>query len=246
VFTVITLLIPLLGFWLSIALLLIDGFAMPLERMKAEHRAADCIVQVSLLKDQAIAQGSDQAKDCEKALDLTAALKLGKVLSGKNIESARAYSITSQTPTACALEFALCVQPENRAEPIALNDYRRIRYENHRCSLEAQRILMLSSQQISEPDSIAGSAGQDGVLSPQVGLAPLINCNQQGSIEIATGDWHCIESHNNSLRWWGLASQLSSPCLRSASQLSQGLEFASPSIGRMLKLRQTTSTSTPS
>lgn len=207
----ITLLIPLLGFWLSIALLLIDGFAMPLERMKAEHRAADCIVQVSLLKDKAIAEGSDQAKDCEKSLDLTAALKLGKVLSGKNIESVGAYSITSQTPTACALEFALCVQPENRAEPIALNDYRRIRYENHRCSLEAQRIFMLSSQQISEPDSIAGNAGQDGVSSPQVGLAPLINCNQQGPIEIATGDWHCIESDNNSLRWWGLCFSIIKP-----------------------------------
>jgi hypothetical protein len=96
---------------------MIDGFAMPLERMKADHRAADCIVQVSPLKDQAIAEGSDQAKDCEKALDLTAAPKPGKVLSGKNVESVGADSITSQTPTAARL-IASAFNAEDRAETI--------------------------------------------------------------------------------------------------------------------------------
>ncbi|NDH29279.1 MAG: hypothetical protein EBX72_02145 [Betaproteobacteria bacterium] len=58
----IALLLPLLSLWIAIALAVIDGFALPLARMKADHLTADCIQQASLREDGAIPPHSDAAK----------------------------------------------------------------------------------------------------------------------------------------------------------------------------------------
>jgi hypothetical protein len=236
VFALIALLIPLLAFWLSIALVLIDGFALPLARMKAEHLAADCVYQASLLSDQAIAEGSDQATACEKHLDGAASPRFGKDVLSSPSESLRAYSVTSPAATGCALEIALCGQPQRRAEAIASADFRAIRYEKHRCLLDGQRAIVSVSQQAFDQHSGTAKTHPGQGENDSIGLAPIIDCQQEGPIAIGLSDWQCVDYHHDVLRWWGSASRLSSPCLRSASQLSRGLEAATPMLGRVLKL----------
>ncbi|HAB47601.1 MAG TPA: hypothetical protein DCE31_05065 [Lautropia sp.] len=236
-FTLITLLIPLLSFWLSMGLVLIDGFALPLARMKAEHLAADCVHQASMLSDGAIAEGSDQARACEKHLDAAKSPHVGKAFLSTASEPLRAYSVTRPAATVCALEIALCAQPQVRGEAMALSDIRVVRYEKNRCFLADQRAVVTASQQAFDRDAGAGPAYPGEVSKPNMGLAPIINCQQQGPVEIGLSDWQCVDYHHDVLRWWGSASRLSSPCLHAASQLSQGLESAAPMLGRELKLR---------
>ncbi|NDG55086.1 MAG: hypothetical protein EBX56_03845, partial [Betaproteobacteria bacterium] len=72
----IALLLPLLSLWIAIALAVIDGFALPLARMKADHLTADCIQQASLREDGAIPPHSDAAKACARSLAPTLSFAL--------------------------------------------------------------------------------------------------------------------------------------------------------------------------
>jgi hypothetical protein len=231
----ISLLIPLLSLWLSFALALIDGFALPLARMKAGHEAADCIQQQSLAVDQAINEHSEQAGACGKALAINTSLWFGSQATASAREPAQAYSIEKPHHTSCALEVAICVRPEQQGEVIAVSNLRSIRYENNRCELEGQRAMIAEFQ---EPSGLSAKPDSGNSPMPRLGLAPLIGCDQQGAIELATADWHCVEEQDRQLRWWGPASKLESPCLVSTRQGAQAFEAATPAIGRKLYLRQ--------
>ena len=231
----ISLLIPLLSLWLSLALALIDGFALPLARMKAGHDAADCIQQQSLAGDQAIDEHSEQAVACGKPPIISTSLLFGSQMPASAQEPAQAYSVTKLHPTSCALEVAICVRPEQQGEAIAMSNLRSIRYENNRCELEGQRAMIVGFQ---EPSGINSKPDSNGTLVPRVGLAPLIHCEQQGAIELANADWHCVDELDQQIRWWGPASKLGSPCLVSTRQGAQAFETATPAIGRKLYLLQ--------
>ncbi|NDH35023.1 MAG: hypothetical protein EBX67_06040, partial [Betaproteobacteria bacterium] len=71
-----------------------------------------------------------------------------------------------------------------------------------------------------------------------LGLVPVLDCDQQGPLAIDLRDWHCLDQQADTLRWWGAASKLGSPCLLSAQQIAAGIEQARPMLGRSLKLRQ--------
>jgi hypothetical protein len=231
----ISLLIPLLSLWLSLALALIDGFALPLARMQAGHEAADCIRQQSLAADQAIDEHSEQASACGKPLAVSTSLWFGSQTPPSAQGPAQAYSTTKPHPTSCALEVAVCAWPEQRGEVIASSNLRTIRYENHRCQLEGQRATIVGFK---EPSGLSTKPDSDSASLPKLGLAPLIQCDQQGSIALESSDWHCFDEQDQQLRWWGHASKLGSPCLVSTRQSSEAFEAATPAIGRKLYLRQ--------
>ena len=216
----IALLIPLLSLWLCMAALLIDGFAIPFAQIKAEHLSADCINQASLAGDAAIAADSDEARGCAKHLKPVVSL-----FAAEGSVQAQAYSLEVPASTRCGLAMALCKLPKQRAESISASDYRAIRYENNHCELTGQKAWLLA-----EPSVHSASA--------QIGLVPLIDCEQPSPILIDLADWHCADYEQGLLRWWGAASRLLSPCLVSASQLAQGIDIAKPSLGRSLRLRQ--------
>lgn len=237
----IALLLPLLSLWIAIALAVIDGFALPLARMKADHLTADCIQQASLREDGAIPPHSDAAKACARSLAPTLSFALPDASSsGRPLADAKpGYSITSAATTRCAIPIALCVLPHAPGEPLAAGSYRAIRYEYHQCELNAQRAYLIeslpnqSSAGSSNPIALTGT-GQAFAL----GLVPVLDCDQQGPLAIDLRDWHCLDQQADTLRWWGAASKLGSPCLLSAQQIAAGIEQARPMLGRSLKLRQ--------
>ncbi|NBT66035.1 MAG: hypothetical protein EBT32_11775 [Betaproteobacteria bacterium] len=101
----IALLLPLLSLWIAIALAVIDGFALPLARMKADHLTADCIQQASLREDGAIPPHSDAAKACARSLAPTLSFALPDASS-----SGRPLAPALLQPAAQSrLRFAFCL-----------------------------------------------------------------------------------------------------------------------------------------
>ena len=220
-FALIALVIPLLTLWLALASLLSEGMALPLGVMRADHASADCVNQVSLAHDSAVAPDSEDARHCLKD-------HVQQGMTQTYRYDAKAHSISVPASTRCGLSIALCKLPQQHAQAVAPDDYRAIRYEKHHCELADQKASMLDHS----PDST------DSPVQAFIGLVPLLNCDHPSPAVVDLSDWHCADFQHGVLRWWGAASRFSSPCLLSDTNIAEGTEAARPAIGRALKLRK--------
>jgi len=210
----IAVLIALLGLWASLALALVDGFALPLGVMKAEHQAAQCVHQHSFESNQAWARDSAIAQQCAAPIQRGVGLKLPAGSAGSQVAHAQAVPAA----TRCALGVALCRVPPEVGGGVSRDALRLLRQPADRCELER---LRGSETMPTAPVSPAG----------EVGLAPLIDCAQP-SAPVALEQWQCVSVDRDRVLWWGAAARLGGPCLASRD----ASEVATPAIGRRLEV----------
>jgi len=209
---VIVVLVALLGLWISLAVALVDGFALPLATMKAEHHAAQCVHRLSFESNLAIPRDSELALQCAHPILRGQGLLHPAGASGARLAQSQAVT----APTRCALGVALCEVPSELGGALPRHTLRSLRQATDWCQLES---LQTSDQ---APASLASVSGK-------VGLAPRIDCTQ-ASERVALEHWQCVSVEGDQLLWWGAATRLGGPCLASLDSPEQ----ASPWIGRRL------------
>jgi hypothetical protein len=211
---VIAVLVALIGLWVSLALLLVDGFALPLGVMKAEYNAAQCVHRQSFESNQAWSRDSEVARHCAAPIQRSAGLKYPAGSAGVYVAHAQAVP----APTRCALGVALCKVPSEVGAGVSRDALRVLHQPADRCELER----LLGS--VPAPTSLASLAGE-------VGLAPLIDC-MQPSAPVSLEQWQCVSVDGDRVLWWGAAARLGGPCLA----LRDASEVATPAIGRRLEV----------
>jgi len=211
---VIAVLVALLGLWLSLALVMVDGFALPLGSMMAEHSAAQCLHRLSFEADRAWGRDSEAALQCASPIQRSAGVQHPSGPAGHRVADAQAVP----APTRCALGVAMCRLPSAIGSGVPRDALRALQAPADRCALEGLR----GSAQI--PASLA-------TLPDQLGLAPLVDCSH-ASAAIALEQWQCVSVEGDQLLWWGAAARLGGPCLASGD----ASESATPAIGRRLEV----------
>jgi len=210
----IAVLVALIGLWVSLALALVDGFALPLGVMKAEHHAAQCVHRHSFEANQAWSRDSEVAQQCAAPIEPSAGLRYPAGSAGSQVAHAQAVP----APTRCALGVALCRVPAEVGASVSRDALRLLHQPADRCELER----LQGSEPT--PTSLASLAGE-------VGLAPLINCAQP-SAPVSLEQWQCVSVDGDRVLWWGAAARLGGPCLA----FRDAPEVATPAIGRRLEV----------